>query len=233
MKFIDGYLMTRKDDTQIEPQVGDIRVSYQYVACGPATVMAQQIQKHDGTFTFRQWNPKKIEVPVGENNDFEYEGTCLLCVCCTCVDKCFQSMFPETIEFVYDKWMDKEAVIQDKENMNYCTTYTIRFLGWLMLFLGICFLCSPLVTAVSYVPIFGWLLSYSLNWAITVTAFLVSLAAATVTVGLAWLYYRPVYGVVLLSIASVAILGMTMVGTPGPYQGTNASNSTTAANKTM
>jgi hypothetical protein len=43
---------------------GDLRVRFSVVYCGPTSVMAQQIQK-DGAFTFRQWNPKNIDCPVG------------------------------------------------------------------------------------------------------------------------------------------------------------------------
>mmetsp|Transcript_35287 Transcript_35287/g.34285 ORF Transcript_35287/g.34285 Transcript_35287/m.34285 type:complete len:122 (+) Transcript_35287:209-574(+) len=56
------YLMARKDGES--PQIGDIRIHMTYVPCGPTTVVAQQIQDDQG-LTFRKWNPKKEEVPVG------------------------------------------------------------------------------------------------------------------------------------------------------------------------
>jgi hypothetical protein len=50
------------------------------------------MQKSDGVFTFRKWNPKKQDCLYGENNDPEDEAVCLFCACCPCVgliDKCF------------------------------------------------------------------------------------------------------------------------------------------------
>ena len=38
------------------PQVGTIRVFFEYDICGPATVIAQQVCDDKGKITLRRWN---------------------------------------------------------------------------------------------------------------------------------------------------------------------------------
>ena len=39
------------------PSIGMMRVYFEYDPCGPATVIAQQVQDDKGKFTFRKWSP--------------------------------------------------------------------------------------------------------------------------------------------------------------------------------
>lgn len=94
--------MARKNESKSGvTEIGDLRITFLRVPCGPTTIMAQQMQdeKH---FTFRKWNPQKLDVPLNEDNDQEFETVCMFCdcCCCECVDKCFQGSFPEIVELV-------------------------------------------------------------------------------------------------------------------------------------
>ena len=77
----DGYLYTRMsvnhiDGTPLGHQIGDMRVKFDFVECGPLNVISQQMQDDKGRFTFRQWNPERINVPWGEENDSETDAHC-------------------------------------------------------------------------------------------------------------------------------------------------------------
>lgn len=83
------FFVSRKDDKRLNNsgyEIGDIRVQFEHVPCGYTTIIAQQILK-GSTFTFRKWNPKKENVPIGENNDPDFQVVCG--GCSSCVDKCF------------------------------------------------------------------------------------------------------------------------------------------------
>ena len=97
---------------------GDLRITFERVVCEPTTVVAQQIQLDDGTFTFRQWNPKKAFVRVGENTDPDIESGCVACGCLPCtqvVANCFQTSFPEAVDFVKEDPIKKNELFDEKE----------------------------------------------------------------------------------------------------------------------
>ena len=85
--------MAKKErEIKSEVGIGDLRVTFYSVPCGPTTLIAQQMKSESGIYTFRKWNPKKVDVPFGVDNDPDLETVCVLCVCCPCsrvVDGCF------------------------------------------------------------------------------------------------------------------------------------------------
>jgi len=95
----DGYLYSRMQANQVGDmalgqQIGDMRIKFKYVACGDVNVMAQQMQNEHGRYTFRQWNPTKIDTPWGENNDSDTDASCpIFCVCCYFVEKFMKEAF--------------------------------------------------------------------------------------------------------------------------------------------
>lgn len=70
--------------------------------------MQQQVKDNEGALTFREWNPKKRDVPYGEDTngvpDQPY-ACCdnpILCVCCKIVNYCMNQMFEETVDIARD-----------------------------------------------------------------------------------------------------------------------------------
>lgn len=87
-QYFTSQLLERVDRT------GDIRISWMKVPCEEITVIAQQIQNDDGIYTMRQWNPTKVDVAYGDNNDSSTDASCpITCICCFVVEKLFKSVF--------------------------------------------------------------------------------------------------------------------------------------------
>ena len=66
---MNEYFYSSATQTQglTEPHIGQYRVSFYYSPCGPATVIAQQIfDDESDTFTFRNWDLEKRNVPAGQ-----------------------------------------------------------------------------------------------------------------------------------------------------------------------
>lgn len=86
-------------------------------------------------------------------------------------------------------------------------TKTFRFLSWLGSTIGHYLLFSPLIKLLAVIPLVGYLLASVLGLA----AFLFALIWATMlhflVLGLAWLFYRPVYGILMLTVFA-ALLGL-------------------------
>jgi hypothetical protein len=69
---------------------------------------------------------------------------------------------------------------------------------------GIYLLFSPLLHTLSLIPFLGYLLSHGFSAIIMVFAFLASVILTFLTISLAWLYYRPVLSLLMLSTLGVA-----------------------------
>jgi cobalamin synthase len=73
--------------------------------------------------------------------------------------------------------------------------------------LGHFLLFSPIIKLMAWIPLVGWLLSSILSFA----AFLFALVWGTclhfLILSIAWIVYRPIYGILMLSI-SVVMIGL-------------------------
>ena len=59
------------------------------------------MQDEKGRFTFRQWNPKKIDTPWGMDIDTVVDASCpKACICCYAVEVVMKEFFKETIDRV-------------------------------------------------------------------------------------------------------------------------------------
>jgi hypothetical protein len=77
---------------------------------------------------------------------------------------------------------------------------------------GIYLLFSPLLHTLSLIPFLGYLLSHGFSAIILVFAFLASVILTFLTISLAWLYYRPVLSVLMLSALGVSTWALMTQG---------------------
>jgi hypothetical protein len=81
-------------------------VSLKWAPCGDVAVIAQQVESENGIRTFRKWNPKKINVPYGQETAADADETCSDCFCCAickCVNWFMNEAFEEVIDFAHDE----------------------------------------------------------------------------------------------------------------------------------
>ncbi|HXT22032.1 MAG TPA: TMEM43 family protein [Thermoanaerobaculia bacterium] len=109
-----------------------------------------------------------------------------------------------------------EQMFQAARTANAMLTWILRFVGFILLFVGVRSLLAPLQVAADVVPIFGRLVGAGLSLA----AFLVAAPVALVTVGIGWLFYRPLLGIALLALAVGFVVWLVRRGRkPAPAMG--------------
>lgn len=91
----------------------------------------------------------------------------------------------------------KEEMFQNAENANTFMAWILRFLGWLIMYIGLSMILKPLSVLGDVLPILGDLIGVGTG----IIAFLVSAAVALLVIAVAWVFYRPVLGIVLLAAA--------------------------------
>lgn len=70
---------------------------------------------------------------------------------------------------------------------------------------GIGLLFSPIIALVAWIPLIGWLIAHGISLVVWIFAFVLAVTLSLLTIALAWLYYRPLYGVILLLLVGVGL----------------------------
>lgn len=79
----------------------------------------------------------------------------------------------------------------------------IRPLSILGCMFGFYLLFTPIITILSWIPLVGTLLSMAVGLAVAVFSFVFGGTIATLVIGLAWLWFRPLLGVCILTLTGI------------------------------
>ncbi len=102
-----------------------------------------------------------------------------------------------TVDLLETGIKTKEEMFQNAENANTMMTWILRFVGWLMMYMGLKMVLRPLEVLGDVLPILGDIIGIGTG----ILAFLIATPVALITIGIAWLFYRPILGIVLLAAA--------------------------------
>lgn len=105
------------------------------------------------------------------------------------------------VDLLKDGVADAAEMFADARDANTLFTWGLRLGGFLMMFAGLSMLLKPLSVLADVLPFLGNVVEMG----IAVVAGFVSLVCALVTIGVAWLFYRPVLGVALLAVAGLLV----------------------------
>lgn len=107
----------------------------------------------------------------------------------------------ETLSFVRDGRLPAAKIFADAQSTNSKITWLLRLAGLLAMFFGLKMVLGPIDTLVDVIPILNGIVSLGTS----LVAGLVSGACSLLTIGVAWLFYRPWIGAPLV-IGGVALL---------------------------
>ncbi len=112
----------------------------------------------------------------------------------------------ETLSFVRDGIVPAAKIFADAQSMNTKLTWLLRLVGLLVMYFGLKKVLGPLDSLVDVIPILNGIVAMGTSLA----AGLVSGACALLTIGIAWIYYRPLVGIPLV-VGGVALLVMVFL----------------------
>ena len=95
-----------------------------------------------------------------------------------------------------------EEMFAHAKEMNRLLTWGLRALGWILMYAGFALIFQPLVVLADVLPFLGDLAGVGTS----LIAFLLASPGALLVVALAWIYYRPVLGILLLAGATAIIV---------------------------
>ena len=93
---------------------------------------------------------------------------------------------------------DAAAMFETARTNNKIITWLVRIGGFLLMFFGLSMIFKPLSVLADVLPILGDIVEMGMG----LVAGLIALICALVTIAIAWLFYRPILGCVLLAVAA-------------------------------
>jgi len=184
------------------PQIGDVRVSFQVINNGDVTVIGKQVNN-----TFVGW-----------------EAPWCGFACCASKEKEFDEEKQQLMEYKSED--DVSGFRQDKalyirqghqlaikifeelETKNFTVTMIIRIVGFLLMFFGLYLILNPVVTLLRVIPFIGTFFANLLSVGIFFVCFLSCLILTLVIVSIAWVFARPflTLGLILTGVSLFLII---------------------------
>ena len=97
-----------------------------------------------------------------------------------------------------------ESMFEAAISGNALLTWVLRVIGFVIMFIGFKLILGPLVVLADVVPIVGAFVGVGTS----IVSFLVAVPLTLITVAIAWVFYRPVLGVILLAAAAASIVAI-------------------------
>jgi len=176
----------------MNPKVGDVRVSYEVLNSGDATIIGKQ-----NSNTFVEW-----KVP-----GFCYRCCCCFyCFCCCCssphqkdeADEEKARLLTDEINkstdmvlFASEGHKNAATVVKQKEKRSFYTTYFFRVFGFIFLCVGLYLFLSPLTTLLPNLPYFGKYFAHMLNLGRFMCILVTAIILLFVIVPFCWFTTRP------------------------------------------
>lgn len=105
------------------------------------------------------------------------------------------------IDMLSDGVKDAAEMFEAARSANTMMTWIVRLVGFLLMFFGLSMVLKPLSVLADVLPILGDIVEIGTGLVAGVIAFV----CALVTIAIAWIFYRPVLGILLLAAAGAAI----------------------------
>ena len=113
----------------------------------------------------------------------------------------YQTQRGRSIEMIRQGQASAEEMFEGAIQANRLMSWAIRFLGFLFMFIGLNALLAPLTILVSVIPLLAKILRFGTK---LLTGF-IALVLSLITIGIAWLLYRPLIGLAVLALAAGAV----------------------------
>jgi hypothetical protein len=112
----------------------------------------------------------------------------------------YQTSAGDALLLLKEGVLDGSQMFEAAQADNVAMTWVLRFLGWLMMLIGLGLVFRPVAVIGDRFPLLGTLAGAGL----ALSAFLLASGLSLLTIGIAWLFYRPLLGILLLAAAGGA-----------------------------
>jgi hypothetical protein len=111
-----------------------------------------------------------------------------------------------TIEMVSEGNVPADDMFAAAQKGNKQMGWILRLVGFVIMFIGLGLVFKPLSVVMDVLPILGDITGMATGF----IAFMLSVVFSFITIAVAWIFYRPVFGVILLAVAIGIIVYLRM-----------------------
>jgi len=175
-------------DSNINPRIGDIKVSFQVAECKTATVLGRQVGD-----SFVGWEPSFCpctEQP-GRYADSKYDPEEQSLIAKERQGSIRQDQLLE----IYHGNMPVKNIIERKRSESALTTWAVRLLGFVMMCAGLYSFFSPIIVLLKVIPF----IAHTISAGVFIVALLTSVILTLVIVSFAWIVARPLLVTLLVA----------------------------------
>ena len=115
---------------------------------------------------------------------------------------CAYPVKDDSILLLSDSIQSADLMFSKAQKANNMMTWILRLIGFLMMLIGLNMVFKPLSVLGDVVPFIGNLIGMGTS----VVSFLIALPCTLICIAIAWIFYRPVLGIILLVLAVGAIV---------------------------
>lgn len=109
-----------------------------------------------------------------------------------------------TIELLEMGTMSADEMFAAAKSRNSMMTWVLRLVGFVMMFAGLSMVGRPFAVVADFIPFIGSFFRIGIG----LFAFLLSFGFSFVTIAIAWVFYRPLLGILLLSLGALGFVGL-------------------------
>ena len=114
-------------------------------------------------------------------------------------------MLEEVVDCAVDVKKSANEFFDEQRSMINTAAKILRPLGMFLTCLGFYLLFSPIIALLSWIPLVGWLLGGIVAIAAILFALVVGLTISILTIAIAWVFYRPLVGILLLACVGAGV----------------------------
>lgn len=116
----------------------------------------------------------------------------------------YQTSAGDTLEMLKEGTVGADTMFKAAADANATMTWILRAVGFFMMMIGIGMVFKPLVVVADVIPILGDILGMG----VSLLAFAIAAPLTFITISVAWIFHRPVVGILLLLLGVGIIVGI-------------------------
>ncbi len=119
----------------------------------------------------------------------------------------YQTQAGDALLLVQSGTHDSAAMFEKAHSDNALMTWLIRFVGFMMMFMGLSLIFGPIKVIADKVPFIG----NALEAGVALVAFLIAAFLSLMTIAVSWIVVRPLVGIGLMILAIGSVVGLVML----------------------
>lgn len=120
----------------------------------------------------------------------------------------YQTVAGDQLLMVSNGTVPADQMFKEAESANKVLTWILRGVGLLLLAIGFGLFMNPIAVLADVIPPLGSIIGFGTG----LLAFLLAIIVGTITIAIAWFYYRPLLGIGILVVGALIAVGIVYVG---------------------